>query len=151
MQTIFDLTKPVALGADHAGFEYKEFLKKAMSEKGIAVQDFGTYSSESADYADFAHPVSNAVAEAGSAFGILICGSANGVAMTANKHQKIRAGLCWTPEVAKLVRQHNDANIVCIPARFVDQKTALEMVDIFMSTRFEGGRHERRVNKISCC
>lgn len=150
MKTIFDQLKPVAMGADHAGFEYKESIKSWLEENGFHVKDFGTYSADSADYADFAHPVAKEVANEDASFGILICGSANGVAMTANKHQQIRAGLCWEPEVAKLVRQHNNANVICIPARFTDIKTAVEMVDIFMSTQFEGGRHERRVNKISC-
>lgn len=151
MENIFDQSKPVAIGSDHAGFEYKEILIKELKAKGFEVKDFGTYSSESTDYADFAHPVSNFVSEGNAAFGILLCGSANGVAMTANKHQKVRAGLCWEPEVAKLVRQHNDANILCIPSRFVSEETAREMVNIFIATQFEGGRHERRVKKIACC
>ncbi len=118
--------------------------------KGVQVIDFGTYSKESVDYADFAHPVSNAVETGEAACGILICGSANGVAITANKHQAIRAAICWTANVAMLSRQHNNANIICIPARFVSPPTAEEMVNIFLATEFEGGRHQQRVAKMAC-
>jgi ribose 5-phosphate isomerase B len=148
MQATFNLAKPIAIGCDHAGFEYKEAIKKWLVDKGLQVKDFGTYSPNSVDYPDFAHPVSFFVKNDYAAFGILLCGSANGVAITANKHQNIRAALCWQNEVAKLVRQHNDANILCLPARFIELPFALEMVETFMNTAFEGGRHERRVNKI---
>ncbi len=150
MSFVFDKNKSVAIGCDHAGFDYKEATKKWLEEKGFTVKDFGTFSSTSVDYADFAHPLASSVENNETSFGILFCGSANGVAMTANKHQHIRAGLCWENEVAKLVRQHNDANIICIPARFVALSLALEMIETFISTPFEGGRHSNRVNKIAC-
>lgn len=138
----------IAIGADHAGVEYKEVLKSFLKAKEL--KDFGTYSTDSVDYPDFAHPVAAAVESGDYNFGILICGSANGVAITANKHQGIRAGLCWNTEVAALVRQHNNANIVCIPARFVTVEEATQIAEIFLTTAFEGGRHAGRVNKISC-
>ena len=150
MNTTFDLTKPIAIGSDHAGFEYKEAIIKWLTEKGYTVKDFGTHSPNSVDYPDFAHPVAAIVESGEVAFGILLCGSANGVAITANKHQHIRAGLVWDNEVASLVRKHNNANVVCIPARFVALPLALEIVETFISTAFEGGRHEERVNKIAC-
>jgi ribose 5-phosphate isomerase B len=140
----------IAIGADHAGFEYKELLKKWLSQNRFEVKDFGTYSTESADYPDFAHPVANAVEKKEFELGILVCGSANGVAITANKHQGIRAAICWTEELASLARQHNNANIVCIPARFIPFDLAQKITDKFLHTPFEGGRHEKRVNKISC-
>jgi len=146
----FDLSKPIAIGCDHAGFEYKTEIVKFLNSKGWQVKDFGTYTADSVDYPDYAHPVSEAVEKGDVAFGILLCGSANGVAITANKHQNIRAGLCWISDVAKLVRLHNNANIICIPARFVSIPQAKELVDIFINTEFEGGRHANRVNKISC-
>ena len=138
----------IAIGSDHAGFTYKEFLKAALSE--FEIQDFGTYSEASADYPDFAHPVAKAVESGEFTFGILICGSANGIAITANKHQGIRAAICWENELASLSRRHNNANVICIPARFVSQELAKEMVMTFLQTAFEGGRHEGRVDKISC-
>jgi ribose 5-phosphate isomerase B len=142
-------TKPtIALGADHAGFEYKEMLKAFLTD--YEVKDFGTHAPDSVDYPDFAHPVAEAVETGAYQFGILVCGSANGVAITANKHQQIRAAICWLTEIASLARQHNDANIICIPARFVSQDLAKEMVSTFLTTSFEGGRHGTRVNKISC-
>lgn len=139
----------IHLGADHAGFEMKELLKQYLSDRGFDIRDHGTYSADSVDYPDFAHPTAMAVAAEAGGRGILLCGSANGVAITANKHAGIRAALCWTPEVARLARQHNNANILCIPARFVTPDTAREMADIFFSTSFEGGRHQTRVDKIS--
>ncbi|HEY0066117.1 MAG TPA: ribose 5-phosphate isomerase B [Flavisolibacter sp.] len=150
MQANFDLSKPVAVGADHAGYEYKQFIIELLKKKGVEVKDFGTHSSDSVDYPDFAHPTASAVEEGGAGAGILICGSANGVAITANKHQGIRAALCWNADVAALARQHNNANIICIPARFVDKELAEKMVNVFLETPFEGGRHENRVNKIAC-
>ena len=146
----FNLNKPIAIGCDHAGFEYKEPIKQWLMEKKYSVQDFGAYSSDSVDYPDFAHPVASFVASGNAAFGILLCGSANGVAITANKHKQIRAGLCWENEVAKLVRLHNNANVICLPARFITLPLAFEMIETFMNTEFEGGRHERRVSKMVC-
>lgn len=150
MEPNFNLALPVAIGGDHAGFLYKEEVISYLEGKGVQVKDFGTDSPDSVDYPDFAHPVANAVESGAYAYGILICGSANGVAITANKHQGIRAAICWGDELARLARSHNNANILCIPAKFVDAATAKEMVDIFSETAFEGGRHENRVNKIAC-
>lgn len=140
----------IAIGADHAGFELKEHLKKWLERNGYPLKDFGTFNIESADYPDFAHPVADAVEKKEFDLGLLLCGSANGVAITANKHQGVRAALCWIEEVAALARQHNDANIVCIPARFVSHELAEKILDRFLHSSFEGGRHERRVSKISC-
>jgi ribose 5-phosphate isomerase B len=146
----FDLTKPLAIGSDHAGFEYKAKLVNYLrEEKGIAFRDFGTYSSDSVDYPDFAHPVANAVESEEYCCGILLCGSANGVAIAANKHQHIRAAIAWENEIALLARMHNDANVLCIPARFVTLEVAKQMVDTFLATAFEGGRHALRVDKIA--
>jgi ribose 5-phosphate isomerase B len=150
MSAKLDLLKPVIIGGDHAGFEYKRVLIEWLREKGLTVVDKGLFEDKSVDYPDYAHPVADEVEKGASAFGILICGSANGVAITANKHQGIRAGLSWIPEVARLIRQHNDANIICIPARFADVELAKEMIQLFMDTEFEGGRHATRVGKISC-
>ncbi|MCD0487856.1 ribose 5-phosphate isomerase B [Pedobacter sp. MC2016-14] len=138
----------IAIGADHAGYDYKEMLKQHLGN--FEIKDFGAHSTASVDYPDFAHPVAAAVEQGEFTYGILICGSANGVAITANKHKGIRAAICWETEIAGLVRQHNDANILCIPARFVTEATAREMVDLFLNTNFEGGRHATRVGKISC-
>lgn len=150
MSFVFDSTKPIALGADHAGIDYKNAITTWLEEKGYAVKDFGTYTTDSVDYPDFAHPTASSVEKNETSFGILFCGSANGVAMTANKHAGIRAGLCWETEVAELVRLHNNANVICIPARFVTLDLAKEMIEKFMTTPFEGGRHQNRVNKITC-
>ncbi len=150
MQTTFNTSLPIAIGADHAGFEYKQQIIDWLQHSSLLVKDFGTNSLSSVDYPDFAHPVASIVEQQEAAFGILLCGSANGVAITANKHQKVRAGLCWNIEVAKLVRQHNDANIICIPARFVTLELAIDMINIFMQTNFEGGRHQNRIDKINC-
>lgn len=140
----------VAIGADHAGYELKELLKEHLVNIGYTVQDKGTYGLDSVDYPDFAHPVASAVNNSDAAFGVLICGSGQGVAITANKHPKVRAALCWIVDVAKLSRQHNDANILCIPARFVNVQEAKEMLNTFIKTPFEGGRHQGRVAKIGC-
>ncbi len=148
MQTTFNEALPIAMGADHAGFEYKEALKAALVAVGREVADKGTYSLDSVDYPDFAHPVATMVAEGTAAAGILVCGSGNGVCMTANKHDGVRAALCWTDELASLARQHNNANVLCIPARFVTLELAQQMVTTFLNTAFEGGRHEKRVEKI---
>lgn len=150
MNTTFDMSKPVAIGSDHAGFEYKEKITQLLKSKNIEVIDFGTNSNASADYPDFAHPVANAVESGEAAAGILVCGSGNGVAITANKHQGIRAALCWQPDLAALARQHNNANVLCIPQRFVKEEDAHQMVDTFLTTAFEGGRHQNRVSKIGC-
>jgi ribose 5-phosphate isomerase B len=150
MDVSFDRSKPIAIGADHAGFDYKTQIITFLEEKGFSVKDLGTYSSDSTDYPDFAHPVASAVEGGEALFGILVCGSANGVAITANKHQNIRAAICWLPEIAQLARQHNNANVICLPARFVSVAEANAMVDTFLSTEFEGGRHATRVGKIAC-
>ncbi len=150
MEPNFDLNKPVAVGADHAGFEYKNIIIDILKSKGLTVNDMGTYSADSVDYPDFAHPVALAVENGEAGFGVLVCGSANGVAIAANKHQGIRAAISWTAEIAQLSRQHNAANVLCIPARFVSTTVAEEMTNIFIETPFEGGRHQNRVAKIAC-
>ena len=144
------LAKSFAVGGDHAGFDYKDQLIDFLTTQGITVKDCGTFSADSVDYPDFAHPTAASVETGEAAFGILFCGSANGVAITANKHAGVRAGLCWLPEIAQLTRLHNDANMICVPARFVSIESAIEMIDAFMTTAFEGGRHQGRVDKISC-
>lgn len=149
MASKFDLNKPIAVGADHAGYEYKTIIVDLLENKGLTVKDFGTNSLDSVDYPDFAHPVAEAVENNECGVGILVCGSANGVAIAANKHKNIRAAVCWEKEIAQLARQHNNANIICIPARFVPAPEAEEMVNLFLDASFEGGRHERRVEKIA--
>lgn len=148
MSNEFNKALPVALGSDHAGFHYKEQIKQYLIQKGWTVEDKGTYSDASTDYPDYAHPVAAMVEEGHAAAGILICGSGNGVCMTANKHKGIRAALCWNEELAMLARQHNNANVLCMPERFVPYTTAQNMAELFLTTAFEGGRHERRVEKI---
>lgn len=150
MTVTFDLTRPIALGCDHAGFEYKQIVLSWLQGKGYTVKDFGTMSKESVDYPDFAHAVASSVQHEECVCGILFCGSANGVAITANKHQAVRAAVCWQNEIAELARKHNDANIICIPARFVSEYLSQEMIESFLATAFEGGRHANRVNKIAC-
>ena len=150
MNSVFDTTKPIAIGSDHAGFEYKEAIKIWLTKQGFTAKDFGTDSLASVDYPDFAHPTALSVESGEAAFGILFCGSGNGVAITANKHQHIRAGLAWQNDIAKLIRRHNDANIICIPTRFVALPLVEEMIENFMTTTFEGGRHSKRVDKIAC-
>ncbi len=140
----------IAIGNDHAGTEYKLAIVGLLKSKDIEVENFGTDSSESVDYADFIHPVAKAVEEGSADMGIIICGSGNGASMTANKHQKIRAALCWNTEITVLAREHNDANILSLPARYIALPQALEMVDAFLNTAFTGGRHERRIEKIPC-
>lgn len=142
--------KRIAIGGDHAGVEYKKSLIRLLKSLSYEVVNFGTDTTDSVDYPDFAHPVANCVETGDADLGILICGSANGVAITANKHQNIRAALCWKVEIAALARQHNNANIVALPARFISLKMARDIVKVFLDTPFEGGRHERRVGKISC-
>lgn len=140
----------IAIGGDHAGFDYKGTLLNWLQAQGYETRDFGTYSSESADYPDFAHAVADAVEKKQYDFGILICGSANGVAMTANKHQGIRAAICWNEELASLARNHNNANVLCLPARFIPYDVGEKIAERFLRESFEGGRHDRRVGKISC-
>ena len=140
----------ISIGNDHAGPEYKKAIVKMLQAKGHQVTNYGTDSEESVDYPDFAHPVATDVSEGKADFGIVICGSGNGIAMTVNKHSKVRAALCWMKEIAVLARQHNDANSISIPARFTSIPQAVEMVEAFLNTDFEGGRHQNRVDKISC-
>tara|TARA_A200000159_G_C7124157_1_gene256064 strand:- start:82 stop:513 length:432 start_codon:yes stop_codon:yes gene_type:complete len=140
----------ISIGNDHAGVDLKEAIVSHLEQKGHQLHNHGTNSEDSVDYADFIHPVAQDVEDKKSELGIIVCGSGNGAAMTANKHQKIRAALCWSGEISKLSRQHNDANILSIPARFVNLEQALEMVDIFITTPFEGGRHQKRIDKIPC-
>ncbi len=140
--------KPIALASDHAGFELKAIVEGYLEARGVAYKDFGTESAESCDYPDFAHPAARAVESGECSMGIAMCGTGNGIAMTLNKHQGIRAALCWNKEIAALARQHNDANVLVMPARFIDAVTALAIVDTFLDTSFEGGRHQRRIDKI---
>jgi ribose 5-phosphate isomerase B len=142
--------KIIPIGADHAGFNLKGKIIEFLESKGYQVEDFGCFSEESIDYPDFAHPVAELIEQNTGMLGILICGSGNGINMTANKHKGIRSALCWNTEIAALARQHNDANIVALPARFISEQEALEIVETFLGTTFEGGRHQRRIDKISC-
>ena len=141
--------KKLAIACDHAGFDYKELIRKHLEGK-YELKDYGTFSKDSVDYPDFVHPAASSVEKGENELGILICGSGQGVAITANKHQKIRCALCWETELAALAKQHNNANMVAIPARFVSEELALQIVDTFLNTDFEGGRHQNRVDKISC-
>lgn len=141
----------IPIGADHAGFQLKQVLIDYLTEKGYSVKDYGCYSEDSIDYADFGHPVADHVEQQEGTLGIVICGSGNGINMTVNKHQGIRGALCWKKEIAQLAREHNDANILTLPARFISEQEAKEMVDVFFATPFEGGRHQRRIEKIPCC
>ncbi len=140
----------IAIGGDHAGFQYKKRLISFLEGMGHEIDDFGPGSDESVDYPDHVHPLASSIAAEDHDFGILICGSGNGVAITANKHENVRAALCWVGEIASLARQHNNANVICLPARFIAYEYAESLVKIFLETDFEGGRHERRVNKINC-
>jgi ribose 5-phosphate isomerase B len=142
--------KIIAIGCDHAGFPYKDMIVAFLKKQHIQVLDFGTNSELSVDYPDFAHPTAEAVVSGAAALGILICGSGNGVAITANKHQTVRCALCWLPEIASLARQHNDANMLAIPARFISRRRTINIVKKFIATDFEGGRHANRVNKMAC-
>jgi len=140
--------KTIGLASDHAGFELKEYVKTWLEAKGYTFKDFGTYSTDSCDYPDFAHPLAEAV-ESGECYpGIAICGSGEGISMTLNKHQGIRAALCWIPEIAHMTRLHNDANVLVMPGRFIDTETASQILDEFFKTEFEGGRHQKRIDKI---
>lgn len=142
--------KIISIGCDHAGVEHKAQIIAYLIEQGWTVINHGTDKTDSVDYPDYAHPVAQDVEEQKATFGVLICGSANGVCMTANKHQGIRAALCWQTEIAALARQHNDANVICLPARFADIPLCIDMVNAFVQTEFEGGRHANRVGKIAC-
>jgi ribose 5-phosphate isomerase B len=139
----------VAIGSDHAGFKLKQKLVEALKGMGHQVEDYGTHSEDSVDYPDFAHPVANDISNDVHEKGILICGSGNGICIVANKHQNIRAALCWNEELAALARQHNDANVICLPARFVSEEDAIKMVKTFLETKYEGGRHNLRLDKIA--
>ncbi len=144
------MKKPrIAIGCDHAGYEYKNFIKEYLTAEGISVHDYGTHTEDSVDYPDYVHPLSLAIEKKVEDYGILICGSANGVAITANKHQGIRAAIAWQQEIAALARRHNDANVICLPARFITKTQALDFVRTFLETDFEGGRHSQRVKKIA--
>ncbi len=145
---MLDKSKTIALGCDHGGYALKEYLKIRVAESGYSVRDFGSYSSDSIDYPDYAHPVASAVNNGQFPLAILICGSGNGVCMTANKYTNIRAALCWNTELARLARQHNDANILCLPGRFITENEALSAVMAFLTTDFDGGRHQARIEKI---
>lgn len=140
----------IAIGSDHAGYAYKEKIKEFLISKGFEVEDFGAFSTASVDYPDFAHSTAVAVEIGKANLGIVICGSGQGVNITANKHQGVRSALCWNTDIVRLSRQHNNANVLALPARFVALEYALQMVEVFLSTEFEGGRHQNRVNKISC-
>ncbi len=138
----------ISIGNDHAGPEYKSVIVEHLKSKGYTIKNYGTDTSDSADYPDFVHPVASDVNDGKVDCGILICGTANGVGMTANKYQNVRAGVCWNSEITELSRKHNNANIICIPARFTSIPQAVKMVDVFLNTEFEGGRHKRRIDKI---
>lgn len=140
----------IAIGSDHAGFTLKAELINILKEMGNDIEDFGCFSEDSMDYPDVAHPVCDSIESNQNEMGVLICGSGNGISMTANKHQGIRAALCWTKEIAEMARLHNDANIISIPARFISTEEAVACIKLFFSTEFEGGRHQRRVDKIGC-
>ncbi|PUZ20523.1 ribose 5-phosphate isomerase B [Chitinophaga costaii] len=144
----FDFSQPVAIGADHAGVACKEQLVSFLEGKGLKVKDLGTYGSNAVDYPDYAHPVAKLVDRGQASLGILICGTGNGVAMTANKYQGVRAAVCWGEELSRLARAHNNANVLCIPGRFVAPEQAVAITDIFLETSFAGGRHEERVRKV---
>ncbi|MEE0889194.1 MAG: ribose 5-phosphate isomerase B [Bacteroidales bacterium] len=142
------MSKVIPMACDHAGFELKEFLKSALIERGLEIKDFGTYTSDSVDYPDMIHPLAKEINAGNFEFGIIMCGSANGVSMVANKYQNVRCALCWEEEIAQLAKQHNNANIISLPARFISKEKALSIVDAYLNTEFEGGRHQKRVEKI---
>jgi ribose 5-phosphate isomerase B len=142
--------KKVAMAADHAGYELKESLKAYLKNLGFTISDFGTHSTESTDYPDYAHPMALAIEKGEADFGISVCGSGNGINMTVNKHQGIRAALCWNKEISELARLHNNANVCSLPARFISENEAFDIVSAFINTKFEGGRHIKRVEKIPC-
>jgi len=147
MKNFSELT--IAMASDHAGFNFKHLIQLFLEDNGAKVKDFGCYSEESCDYPDFAHPLAAAIEKGEYDFGIIICSTGNGICMTANKHQGVRAALCWEPRLAELARQHNNANVLALPANFISAPLALNIVRAFFQSDFEGGRHERRVNKIA--
>ena len=138
----------IGLASDHAGFELKEFVKSFIEQEGYTYQDFGTYTIESCDYPDYAHPLAEAIESGEVDWGIALCGSGNGIGMTLNKHQGIRAAICWNADIARITREHNDANILVLPARYLNKEESKELIDLFLNTPFEGGRHQRRIEKI---
>lgn len=142
------MKKTIAIGCDHAGFDHKDAVVELLTQEGWTVTDHGTHAQNSVDYPDFAHPVAQDVTQEHTTYGIVLCGSGNGVAITVNKYATVRAALCWTEEIATLARQHNNANVLALPVRFVTQEQSLAMVRAFLNTEFEGGRHQRRVQKI---
>jgi ribose 5-phosphate isomerase B len=146
---MFDKQQDLPMACDHGGFEMKEFLKTKLNKLGYSIKDMGTYSSDSVDYPDLIHPLAKAINDGEYGMGIILCGSGNGAQMTANKYPNIRAALCWSPEQAQLAREHNNANILSLPGKFIDEALAMEMALMFINTEFEGGRHQRRVEKIS--
>lgn len=148
---VMSTSKIIPIGCDHAGFDHKNAIIKHLQSIGYEVIDKGCYSTDSIDYPDFGHPVAEYVENNSTVKGIVICGSGNGINMTVNKHQGIRSALCWNNEIVKLAREHNDANILALPARFISQEQAIEMVDVFLNTEFEGGRHQNRIDKIPMC
>jgi ribose 5-phosphate isomerase B len=145
------MKKKIAIGNDHAGYEMKEVVLEWLEGKGYEIKNFGTDSPESVDYPDFVHPVADAVEKGEFDFGVLVCGSGQGVSFTANKHQGIRAALCWSAEISKLSRQHNNANILCLPGRFLNEAEGIEILKNFLETEFEGGRHQNRIDKVPVC
>ncbi len=145
---MFDKTNIIPIAADHGGFEMKEYIVKRLKENGYQIKDYGAFSTDSVDYPDVIHPIAEDVAQGKYLRGIILCGSGEGAMIVANKHKGIRAGLCWNKELAMLIRQHNNANIMSLPGRFIDFELAFEMVEVFLNTEFEGGRHEKRVEKI---
>lgn len=150
MSLVDNLDKPIGIASDHAGFDVKSYLISVLKDMGLDYIDFGTNSAESSDYADYAHPLAKAVESGECKFGVAICGSGNGINMTMNKHQGIRAALCWTPEVAFFARSHNDANVLSLPGRMLAREEFYEILKVFLNTPFEGGRHQRRIDKIPC-
>ena len=144
------MSKKIGIACDHAGFKYKESVISYLNSKGYTVTDYGCFSTDSVDYPDFAHQLAQSIEDDSNELGIQFCGSGNGINMSANKHQSVRSALCWEVEIAELARLHNDANICTMPARFISLEKALSIIDVFLNTDFEGGRHQRRVNKISC-
>ena len=145
-----ETSKKIGMACDHAGYELKEYLKDLLTKRGYTVSDFGTNSPESMDYPDTAHPLASAVENGDVDFGVSMCGSGNGITMTLNKHQGVRAALCWQPEIAALAKQHNNANILSMPARFISKEEAVAILDAYLNAEFEGGRHQRRIDKIPC-
>lgn len=150
MSDFNDSEKPIGLASDHAGFNAKSYIIEVLEDMGLKYRDFGAYSTDSTDYTDYAHPLALAVESGECRFGIAMCGTGNGINMTLNKHQGIRAALCWNPEITFYARAHNNANVLSLPGRFLDNDEILEILKVFLNTPFEGGRHERRVNKIPC-